>query len=107
MTYSMCCQRPSSPRRLPTLVLPETAPTSGVGERRTSALHGVRLEDGVAVDQDQHVVPGCGRMPVLSAAGLPALACRISRTPGRPRRATTSAVSSVEPSSTTMTSTSG
>ena len=34
MTYSMCCQRPSRRRRLPTFVLPETAPTSH-SERRT------------------------------------------------------------------------
>ncbi len=43
--------------------------------------------------------------PVLSAAGLPAFSCRITRTPGRRRDSTRSAVPSVEPSSTTMIST--
>ena len=29
MTYSMCCQREISPRRLATFALPATAPTDG------------------------------------------------------------------------------
>src|SRR5829696_9180601 len=40
ITYSMCCQRPSKPRRLPTFVLPETAPIMdllAVAKRATSA----------------------------------------------------------------------
>ena len=44
-------------------------------------------------------------MPVLSAAGLPELAWRITRTFARPRSSTSSAVPSVEPSSTTTIST--
>jgi hypothetical protein len=40
-------------------------------------------------------------MPVLSAAAFPALACRITRRFARPRSSISSAVPSVEPSSTT------
>jgi hypothetical protein len=43
--------------------------------------------------------------PVLSAAGLPAFCCRMTRTPGSRSDSTRSAVPSVEPSSTTITST--
>jgi hypothetical protein len=43
-------------------------------------------------------------MAALSAAGLPALGCWISQTPGMSRRRTISPVPSVEPSSTTITS---
>ena len=50
MTYSMCCQRPSMPPRLPTFVLPDTAPTVGSASGRTRRRDGLRLEDGVAVD---------------------------------------------------------
>src|SRR5205807_576589 len=35
ITYSMCCQRPSRPRRLPTFVFPDTAPTAGSASGRT------------------------------------------------------------------------
>lgn len=44
-------------------------------------------------------------MPVLSAAGLPALTWRITRTQARRSLATVSAVPSLDPSSTTITST--
>ena len=37
ITYSRCCHRPSSPRRLATLVLPLIAPTDRVGERAAPA----------------------------------------------------------------------
>ena len=50
ITYSMCCQRPSSPLRLPTLVLPLTAPTRVVFERRDQVANGFGLEHRVAVD---------------------------------------------------------
>ena len=100
MTYSRCCQRPSSPRRLATLVLPETAPTDRVGERLRPAARRVGLEDGVAVDQDQHVVAGgarsrcsapraCRRWPAGSAArraGRGAAPCRRWRRSSRRRR---------------------
>ena len=60
ITYSMCCQRPRMPARLPTLALPDTAPTAG---RRTAApgRDRRRLEDRVAVDHDDDVVAGLAR----------------------------------------------
>src|SRR3954453_11228601 len=87
ITYSMCCQVATSDSRLPTLTLPATAPTVGSASGCTSlrieagldALHAaaprpprggggrlpqpadrVGLEDGVAVDGDDDVVPGQG-----------------------------------------------
>ena len=65
---------------MPTLVLPETAPTSGP-ERLHELPIVVGLEDGVAVDHDDDVVRATA-MPVFSAAGLPALAWRMTVTCG-------------------------
>ena len=45
------------------------------------------------------------RTPAFRAAGLPEFACRTSVTPGSPSSSTRSAVPSVDPSSTTTTST--
>ena len=105
ITYSMCCQRPSSPRRLPTFVLPETAPTSG---RR-------RAPPGPASSPARR---RCRRRRARGCRGAPRR-CRCSgpracrRSPGGSasrwgvRAPRPLAVPSVEPSSTTMISSSG
>ena len=75
ITYSRCCQRPSSPLRLATLVLPLTAPTSGSGERLDETADRVGFEDGVAVDEDEQVAAACADAGVerrrLAGVGLP------------------------------------
>ena len=105
MTYSRCCQRPSRPVRLTTLVLPLTAPTSG---RRRAGPGGGRVSGSNTVSPSTMTMRSwaAAAMPVLSAAGLPLLAWRITRTLGRPSASTTAAVPSVDPSSTTITSSS-
>ena len=75
ITYSRCCQRPSSPRRLATLVLPLTAPTRGSANGCTRRPTASGSKHRVAVDQHQQVAAGVPRCPALSAAGLPALGC--------------------------------
>ncbi len=103
-TYSMCCQRPSRPPRLTTLALPETAPTRGSAKGCTSVrtVPGSKTVSPSTMTTSSHEAAAS---PVLSAAGLPAFRCRITRTPGRRSDSTRSAVPSVEPSSTTMIST--
>ena len=84
MTYSMCCQRPSRPRRLPTFVLPATAPTRGSASGCDEAVDGVALEDGVAVDHDDDLgvrVQDARRQ----RRGLAAVGRRMRRTPLEPR----------------------
>ena len=91
MTYSRCCQRPSSPRRLATLVLPLTAPTAGSANGWTSRRTASGSNTVSPSTMHQQVVRAPRAMPVLRAAALPALGCRTSRTPGRPSRSTMSA----------------
>ena len=100
-TYSMCCQRPSSPPRLTTLALPDTAPTRGIREGLHQPPDRVRLEDRVTVDHHQQVERG-GRDAGVERGRLARVGCRMTRTPGRRRDSTRSAVPSVEPSSTTI-----
>ena len=108
MTYSMCCQRPSSPPRLPTFVLPATAPTAGSANGWTSWRERVGLEHRVAVDHDDDLVRAAAAIPVLSAAGLAAVGLADQPDAAAGASASTmSAVPSVEPSSTTTTSSSG
>jgi hypothetical protein len=74
-----------------------------IRERRDQPAHGGRLEDRVAVITTTS--PRAAAIPAFSAAGLPPLGWRITRTPGNRSAATASAVPSVDPSSTTITST--
>ncbi len=102
-TYSRCCHLPSSPRRLPTLVLPLTAPTAGcasgwMSRNRASGSKTVSASTITTISWDALA------RPVLSAAALPELGCRITRTRGSSIHVARSAVRSVEPSSITMTS---
>jgi hypothetical protein len=104
MTYSMCCQRATRPVRFATFALPATAPTSGCANGWTST----RTVSGSNTVSPSIITTRswlAARMPVLSAAALPPLICRITRTPGSARPSTIAAVPSVEPSSTTMIST--
>ena len=78
---------------------------AGVGQR----LHQRPTASGsktVSPSTSTRMSPRATRMPVLSAAGLPALACADHVAAGSIRR-TMSAVPSVDPSSTTITSTRG
>lgn len=90
--------------RLATFALPDTAPTCGSanGPISFSTVSGSKIVSPSTMTTSS-VRVSC--RPVFRAAGLPALRCVISRTPGRSRPCTTDAVSSVEPSSTTITST--
>ena len=97
MTYSRCCQRPRRPPRLPTLVLPLTAPTAGSPQPVHQVGQRVRLEDGVTVDEHEHVMAGHGDAGVqrgwLAAVGLPEHPDAGQPEPGRyPRRAVGGAV---------------
>ena len=74
ITYSMCCQRPSSPWRLPTFVLPETAPIVGEREGLHEVPERLGLEDRVRVDHDDDRRDVVSAIPRFSAAGLPAFA---------------------------------
>ena len=77
ITYSRCCQRPSRPRRLATLVLPETAPTMdlrGCREGSHQRSYRVILEDCVSRQRESGCRAWPSRMPVLNAAGFPAFA---------------------------------
>jgi hypothetical protein len=91
---------------LATFALPLTAPTCGsrnacasrpIASRSSTVSPSTRTTSSVRA----------AAIPVLSAAGLPALSCRMSRTLGSRSDATIAAVSSVEPSSTTITHTPG
>ena len=105
MTYSMCCQRPTMPRRLPTLTLPATAPTAGSANGCTSR----RIESGSKTVSPSTITIRSWRAsatPVLSAFGLPPSGTRTTRTlPQAERARPCRPVPSVEPSSTTITST--
>ena len=103
MTYSMCCMRPMSSSRFAILTLPATPPIAGSAKgwasRRT-------------VSGSKTVSPSimmmrswpAARIPVFNALGLPELRWRRTRTRGSASDSTRSAVPSVEPSSTTSTS---
>ena len=106
MTYSMCCQRPSSRLRLPTFVLPETAPTSGEWNACTSCAS-VRGSKTVSASTMTTMSWRASAIPWFSAAGLPAFGWRSTLTRPSPSPATRSPVPSTEPSSTTITSSSG
>ena len=104
MTYSMCCQRAE-----------QTAPVGDlrVAGHRTDRRVRERLDEAGMVSGAKIVSPSiittsswraCA-MPLLSAEALPPLVWRSTRTPGSPSASTMSAVPSVEPSSTTITST--
>ena len=79
ITYSMCCQRPTILLRLATFALPDTAPTQGRANGCTSVLI---VFGSNTVSPSIMTTMSClaCRMPLLSAAGLPALAWRMSRT---------------------------
>lgn len=98
-TYSMCCHFASSPHRLAIFALPATAPIAGSANGCTSL---PTVVGSNTVSPSIITISPCraAAIPVLSAAALPAFSCRITRTAGRPRAS--SAVLSVEPSSTTM-----
>ena len=74
MTYSMCCQRPSRPPRLATLVLPETAPTrsSANGCTRWEIVSGANMVSPSTVTM---ISPDARAMPALSASAFPLFAC--------------------------------
>ena len=103
ITYSMCCQVATSVRRLPTLTLPATAPTDGSPNGCTN----FRIESRSKIVSPSTVtIRSClaSAIPVLRALDLPPLGTRITRTFGSRRLSTSTAVPSVEPSSTTTTS---
>jgi len=102
----MCCQRPSIPRRFPTFVFPETAPTVGSPSGCTSRRN---ASGSKTVSPSTITTTGAddAPMPVLRAEALPPFGLRRSRTCSSPSCSTIAAVSSVEPSSTTTTSNSG
>ena len=107
MTYSMCCQRPSRPRAVADLRVARDRADRRVGEGLDEPADRVRFEDGVAVDHDQDVVPGV-RDAGVERGRLAGVGLRGSPSPARaPSASTMSAVPSVEPSSTTMISSSG
>ena len=105
MTYSMCCQREISPRRLATLALPATAPTDGSANgctRRPTVVGSNTVSPSIMTISSWRA---CGDAGVerggLAAVGLPDHPhVRQSRS-----ASTISAVPSVQPSSTTSTST--
>ncbi|CAM5674678.1 hypothetical protein SALBM217S_10620 [Streptomyces griseoloalbus] len=104
MTYSMCCQRPSMPLRLPTLALPAVAPTAGSanGSTRRRTVEGSKT---VSASSITTISCEARSTPVLSAAALPRLGVRTTVTPGSSSASAASAVPSSDPSSTTTIST--
>ncbi len=103
-TYSMCCRRASRVSRLAILTLPDTAPTVGSAKGCTSSR---TVSGSNRVSPSTMTIRSCAAAatPALSAADLPPLGSRRTRTPGRESRSTTSAVPSSDPSSITRIST--
>ena len=104
--YSSACQRVITLTRLPTLALPATAPTSGSANQRTSLRIDVGREIGVGIERHDDLAPRLGKTAIergrLAAIGdgdepHARVVARMKCAP--PRR-----VSSLEPSSMTMTS---
>ena len=108
MIYSSACQRVTMLTRLPTLALPATAPILGSANQRASRPDGVGVELGVGIERHHDGAVGV-RQPDVQGIGLAAVGERDQAdarlAPNSPR--TTSAVLSVEPSSSTSTSRSG
>ena len=100
VTYSTCCQSVSSVCRLPTFTVPDTAPTPGSANQRTSRATACR-SSWVSASMATTTSPLAARSPWLRADHFPPFAWRITRTP---RASAMLAVASVEPSSTTITS---
>ena len=94
-TYSMCCIRPMSSSRFAILTLPATAPIVGSANGWASSR---------TVSGSNTVSPSIMMMMSVLAARMPAFFCRSTRTLGIPRDSTFSGVPSLEPSSTTSTS---
>ena len=90
--------------RFATRALPATAATAGSANGSTSAAT-VPGSNTVSPSISTRMSCRAAAMPALSAAGLPELAWRITRTFASARPSTRSAVPSVDPSSTTMIST--
>ena len=62
--YSSACQRVIMLMRLPTLALPATAPTFGIGEPAHQPRDGVGVELGVGVQRHHHLAAGVGQADV-------------------------------------------
>ena len=86
MTYSRCCQRPSSRSRFPTLVLPETAPTvwsrERLDQRRAARLSRTRCRRRTVTMTS----PVAARCPRSTRCGFAALACLMHAVTVRLRR---------------------
>ncbi len=105
VTYSSACQRVIKLTRLPTRALPATAPTSGSSNQRARRPM-VSAGNWVSASSATTISPVASCRPRFSARALPPLGKRSSCTRGsRPNAASTAAaVPSVEPSSSTSTS---